>query len=80
MASEGDTGVKSLGDGKYECAVCGATFAVGSSGNAPRTTIVATSGQAVGRVIEVDGKEIHRCLDRRPRGASRVLERREARD
>jgi predicted nucleic acid-binding Zn ribbon protein len=52
--------VKSLGDGRYECMACGAIFAVGKTGDAPRTTIVA-NGKSVRRVIEAGGKEVHQC-------------------
>jgi len=67
----GETQVKSVGDGQYECDACGATFSVGDTDDEPHTTIVAASGQPLTRIVDVRRKEVHRCRDGRAKAGRR---------
>jgi hypothetical protein len=73
----GETQVKSVGHGQYECDACGATFSVGDADDEPHTTIVAASGQPLTRIVDVHRKEVHRCRDGRA-NAGRRSERHDA--
>jgi hypothetical protein len=49
-----------LRNGHYECAYCGAELDI-PPGAQPRVTFHAASGKPNVRVLQVEGREIHRC-------------------